>query len=461
MTPRGREARRARRALVVALAPLVASAAGAGELWSAGDASLSVSGSVRELVTGTRGTDVERFSARLDPLSPGFDPSCVPVQTFPSCSAWDALGDRDAWTSLTRLRLHFDGRATGRLSAVVVADLEGRIGRRENFGSAGLFGFETGRFVDLEDEISDRADAHWRQLLYRAYLFYEGEKLEVTLGRQRVPWGVGRLWNPIDRFNAIGPLAIEADQSAGVDAVKARWIFSGFTHLEGVYAAGARGKDRAYAARLAGVVRDVDYGLVAGVFEQAYTLGFDLAGNLGDAAGRLEVVWTDPERRVRPFGEVARRELPPYWQVVVSVDHNIDVGSGLYVLAEHLYNGNALGFGRGTAGGFVHFFQEQTLAGQRVIAPGTTDLFGHSRVVTLGEHQSGVQVGYDLRSDLRADLLTLYDWRGASASVFPSVRYSPTGWLELTLGVQLFAGPRRSEYGQGETLGFVLAEVFF
>ncbi len=46
-------------------------------------------------------------------------------------------------------------------------------------------------------------------------------------------------------------------------------------------------------------------------------------------------------------------------------------------------------------------------------------------------------------------------------SVFPTLRHSPTGWLELTLGLQLFEGPRRSEFGQGETLGFAQAEVFF
>jgi hypothetical protein len=39
--------------------------------------------------------------------------------------------------------------------------------------------------------------------------------------------------------------------------------------------------------------------------------------------------------------------------------------------------------------------------------------------------------------------------------------YSPLGWLELTLGVQVFAGPRHSEYGSLDPLGFLLAEAFF
>ena len=447
-----------RRTLLAAAMGLVAVSAEARELLRHGDASLDVSGSFRELVTATRAVDAEAFAESF--LG---DPTCPPVATFPDCQAFDSGLERDAWTSLSRLRVRLDGRAHERLSAVVVADLEGRWGRRETFASPLDDAFDASRFVDLEKELADRGDAHWRALLYRAYLFYESERLELTVGRQRVPWGVGRLWNPIDRFNAIGPLAIEADQSRGVDAVKARWLFSGFTHLEAVYAAGARGKDRSYAARLDAVVRDVDVGLVAGVFEQAPTLGFDLAGNLGDAAARLEVVWTDPERDVRPFDDPTEGELPAYWQVVASVDVNLDVGTGLYVLAEHLYNGNALGFGRGRAGGFVNFFEEvdAPVPGGRAVVPGSSDLFGHSRVISLSPNLSGVQLGYDLTTDLRGELLVLYDWRGESVSVFPSARYSPTGWLELTLGVQLFEGRRRSEFGQGETLGFALAELFF
>lgn len=444
-----------RRFLLVVLALLTADAAGGRELFRSGDAYLDMSGSLRELLTATRGTDADRFQAAAG------DPVCLPAADFPDCPAFDLVGERDAWTSLTRLRLRLDGRASEQLSAVIVADFEGRIGRRETFVSPLTDGFDSGRFVDLEDEISDHGDAHWRQLLYRAYLSYESERLEITVGRQRVPWGVGRLWNPIDRFNAIGPLAVEADQSQGVDAIKARWMFSGFTYLEGVYAAGAHSEDRAVAARLAGLLWDVDYSLVAGVFEEALTLGFDLAANLGDAAGRLEVVWTSPERRVRPLGNAKARELPSYWQIVVSADYNVDVGTGIYLLAEHLYNGNALGFGRGKAGALVNFFEEQDSSIGPVAVPGSTDLFGHSRVITQAEHLTGAQLGYDLTTDLRGDVLVLYDWRGGSVSVFPSVRYSPTGWLELTLGLQLFEGPRRSEFGQGETLGFAQAEVFF
>jgi hypothetical protein len=433
---------------------LAAPASHARDLYREAGASLELSGSLRERGVVTRGTDADAFARSLTP-------ACLPVAAFPDCPAWDRVGERDVWTSLSRLRLRLDARANEHLSAVVVYDNEGLVGILDTLESDLAEGLSSEGFVDLEGVIVEREHAEWRHLLYRGYLLFESKRLELTAGRQRIPWGVGRLWNPIDRFNAVGPLAIEPDQSPGVDALKARWLFDGFTFLEAIYAAGHRSEDRMVAGRAQAVIRDVDVGVVGGVFAEAPTLGFDLASNLGDAAGRLEVVWTDPKRRVRPFGETRKRALADYWQVVVSVDTNLDWGSGLYLLVEHLYNGNALGFGSGAAGGLLGFFQEAGQGAARIAAPGTPDLFGQSQVVTLGEQLTGVQLSYDPTPELTASLLVLVGWERTSASFFPSLRYSPLDWLELTAGVQLFAGPERSEFGDRDPLGYLLAEVFF
>jgi hypothetical protein len=433
---------------------LVGGEAAARELWRSGDASLEASGSLRELFTVTRGTDASDFAeAALG------DPTCLPATTFPSCAAWAERGETDVITSLTRLRLRLDGRLSERISAVFVYDHEWLGGTLDTFEAQVGDSLSSGRFDDLGWTITESRDFEWRHEIYRGFVKYEGEHLEVTLGRQRVPWGVGRLWNPIDRFNAIGPLALEPDQSVGVDAAKVRWAFSGFSYAEAVYAVGEHARDRSYAGRLHGVVRDVDVSIMGGVFEEAPTAGFDLASNLWDAAGRLEVVWTDPDREVRPFGETRSGTLPSYWQVVVSVDYDFDIGDGVYALVEHLYNGNALGFGSGRAGPALGFFQESGTPA--VVVPGSPDLLGQSRVVSAAEHLTGFQLGYDLTPELRGNLLVIADWRGGSAGIFPSLLYSPLGWLELTVGVQLFDGPRESEFGTAETVGYLLAEAFF
>jgi hypothetical protein len=452
--------------LGAALALLLgASPAACAELWRHGDASLELGGSARELLVGTHGTDLDSFrrNAAAD------FPNCIQATpAFPNCAAWDALNDAPVVTSLTRLRVELDARATERLSALIVYDHEVAAGTLNTLGQQIGEALQGDTLLRADQIIVDAEHVRWRHVLYRGYLFYESPHFELVLGRQRIPWGVGRLWNPIDRFNPIPPLALEADQAPGVDAVTARWLLSGFTFLEGIFAPLRELDDGSYAARLHGVIRDVDYSLVGGVFREALTLGFDLAGNVGDAAGRLEVVWSDPSRKVRPLGQDVATELSDFWQVVASVDHVFDLGTGLYVLVEHLYNGNGLGFGAGKAGPLLGFFEETDLPPDPSIppslgpfvTPATLDIFGGSQVVTFAENQTGFQVGYDLTPEVRGDLLVLYDWDGSSAAFFPAFRYSPLDWLELTLGAQLYVGPHRSQFGALEPLGFVLAEVF-
>ncbi len=455
------------RRLAAALALAVAAApAAAREVWRSGELRLELVGSVREVLTTSNGTSADAFAENA-----AADPACGLAATFASCAGWDHVGARDVWQSATRLRLAATLQLRPRWYANVVYDHELRLGILDGFFADAA----PDSFLGLEDEIHafgfGRAGTHraWRHRLYRGFVRYEGERIQATLGRQRIAWGVGRLWNPIDRFNAIGPLAIEADESPGVDAVEARWLWSGFDYAQLVYAPGTSSGEARAALRVHGVIHDVDASLVLGEIERALTLGLDATGNLGGAAWRLEAVYTDPSRDVWRVDAAEPRELAPFWQVVAGIDGSLDVGSGISWLVEHLYDENALGFGAGRAGVLLGLFGATRRAPAGLPAgvrgpfprPIDPDRFGGSRVVSLARHTTGVQAGYDLTAALRGDLLVLYDWNGGSAAFVPSLRVSAWNDFELTLGVQIFAGSRRSQFGSQEALAFALLEVFF
>jgi hypothetical protein len=434
------------RALVAALGLLwLAPASQARELWSAGGWRLDFSGSVRELLSVSAGTDLDAFSSAAA--------GCA-GPAFPDCPAFLEVGDRKVVQSLTRLRTRLDLQAGDRVTAVLVYDHEVAAGHLATLENALAASFARDSFWGAEGVIASGRHAAWSQLLYRGYLTAELGPMQATLGRQRIAWGEGRLWNPIDRLNAIGPLAIEADQSRGVDAIDLRWNFSGFDYLELVYAPARDPDDARYAARWHGVLWDTDWSLLGGWFEQAPTIGFDGSRNLGDAAVRFEAVWADPGQEIREFGAPAPHEPDDFWQVVVSLDTNLDVGGGLYLLVEHLYNGGALGFGSGLAGPLLPLFQPPGI-------PASRDRFGTSQVVSGARQQTGLMLGYDLTPELRGNYLTLLDWSGGSAMLFPSLVWSPSGSVELALGVQVGVGPARSEYGERGTVGYLLGEWFF
>jgi hypothetical protein len=445
---------RAACALLAAL--LLAWPAPARELWSSGEWTLELSGSVKEIARATRGTDAARFAEAA-----ARDPRCAVSLTFADCSAFEGVGDKSIWQSLTRARVRLDLRKGKPFGAVLVYDNELLFGTLDTLGAELGESLRTDSLADLEWDVRvlgmPTDHRRWRMRLYRAYLEGEVGKLEGRVGRQRVAWGVGRLWSPSDRFNFIPPLAIEQDQNLGVDAVDLRWNFDGFTFLEAVYQAADDRDDDNFGLRFQGSVGELDYTVLAGRWTEAWAAGVNLAGNLGDAAFRMEAIYTDPTRDVWPVGTPSPRELDPFWQLLLSVDNNFPIGRGLYVLLEHLYNGNALGFGGGEAGTLLPFFEARGLA----VQPASAGVFGGSLVVTGASHQTGLQLGYDVTSILRVDLLALYDWNGSSAVIAPILSYSPLGSVELTLGAQFFAGPRLSQYGPQDHQAYVMAEWFF
>jgi len=494
---------------ILTLGVLASSAQGA-ELFRRGDFALEFSGSIRSIGLGTRGTSLEDFEEAaletlvvpdpttlailsdpdllelLEGVDPGMlrdlaasivDPVCFLAEFFEECPAFDEVGKTGVWQSLTRLRMRFDLQISRSLSATVEYDNEVLMGKLDTLEFRGFDPMEE-PLLPLQDDLwnfdlGGDAEGVWRHGLYRAWLNWETEHFQVILGRQRIPWGVGRLWNPIDRFNPIPPLAIEQNQSQGVDSVVATWFVVDAAALDWVYAPGENGDHPDYALRLHGLVADTDYSLMAGVFDDANTLGATMERNLGDMAIHMEAVYADPDASYWPVGSSRPRDLPSFWQVVVSLDTNIDVGKGIYALVEYLYNGNALGLGGGRAGSLLSLYESTMTPPAELprelgaifpgpyVQPVSSDRFGGSRVITFARHQTGLMLGYDLTPTLRGDLLVIYDWDGHSSAIAPQFSYTPRGDLEVGLGLQLFTGNRDSQYGQAENLVFLTVDYFF
>ncbi len=96
----------------------------------------------------------------------------------------------------------------------------------------------TDTLLDLDHQVVDSDDLLWRASIYRMHLTFSTEKSKLVVGRQRVAWGVGRVWNPTDLFNPVSPLQIEQDQRDGVDAVNLEYYTGPLGSLNLVFAAG-------------------------------------------------------------------------------------------------------------------------------------------------------------------------------------------------------------------------------
>ncbi len=411
------------------LAALLGAAAPAGAAeYDYGDLKLDLGASLRELVVLTR-------EPRTDDVFPG-PGGTVSLRVSPSL------------LSQTRLRLDLQARYRERFSGQISYDNEVFTGTGRKslaFALADQRGFDT--WIDLDRTISDTHNATWQHLLYRGWARYEGDDFEVTVGRQRIALGRARLWNPTDLFNPIPPLAIEGDQRIGVDSVVARARISGDLWASAIVAPQDRDDLYRSALRLELSRRSLDAALMFGRIETDSVVGFDFATNLGDAALRGEGTWS--------FHEHGGHTT----QLVGSIDHTFGLGTGLYVLLEHFYNGNNVSRDalRATLEALPPLTPDQ---GVRLL---TQDgVIPSSQLVTVSHNQTALNLGYDLTPLLRLDLLWIHDWEGPSEAFFPLLTWSALQSADLSLGAQFFGGgDEEGNYGGLDPVYFVRVDVYF
>ena len=139
--------------------------------------------------------------------------------------------------------------------------------------------------IILDNENSYNFKEHHKQnesRIYRGYVSYSGEKHMLTLGLQRVPFGVGRIWNPIDVFNPIDITAIETDERKGTEALRYEYAINSLSNLDITLS------NKKQAARVKGYLDVADVALVVVKDEKRDIIGYEVEGEFKDITLRSE-----------------------------------------------------------------------------------------------------------------------------------------------------------------------------
>ncbi|NOX36263.1 MAG: hypothetical protein GXO78_01880 [Calditrichaeota bacterium] len=161
----------------------------------------------------------------------------------------------------------------------------------------------------------------------RLYLVQDFSFGRVTVGRQRIAWGTGRIWNPTDLFNPINPASFDKIEKDGADAVTFKWYLGNFTDLTLVY--NYRGSDSPdnVALRFRTNFHTLDLSLMAGWFDRRIVVGGDFAGNLLEAGIRGEGILSISENGWNDS----------FVRYILGIDYQFT--ARLYALLEYQYNG--------------------------------------------------------------------------------------------------------------------------
>lgn len=284
-------------------------------------------------------------------------------------------------------------------------------------------------FNDLFDPvITERfsGDGVYRFNLHRFYAKAVTGNFTITMGRQLIRFGSGRLWNPLDILNPITPTFVEGpEDQKGIDAFRMEYYPGVATEIAIVYAPKRindeldgdifANKNTNLISRLRTTIDNTDLAVLGGRVTRRYLGGIDFSTILWDGMLRGSFLLSFPDRG-NAYG-------------LGSVGYEYTFRNGLYFLAEYFYNQNALN----RNGSLLDAYSESLVFGMN------EDRFIRlaNQFLTFNRHYSGIVLGYDISPLLRGDIFAIADIEGRGIYVSPSLKYNLFQNLDISIAGML------------------------
>ncbi|HKI79004.1 MAG TPA: hypothetical protein VKA26_10720 [Ignavibacteriaceae bacterium] len=350
----------------------------------------------------------------------------MPVYTFSSGNAPAFFLQKNQFINLTRLRLKpqiFLGSDT-RIN--IEYEVDALVA--DNVNSIELNQVARNRqLINLKWEISSGNRHLVNHYIDRFYLRKGFDWGNVIIGRQRISWGTGRIWNPTDLFNPINPANFSKIEKDGADAVSLTYYLGNFTDLNIVYNPQDKFKENNAAFRFRTNFETYDLSIIGGYFDRRYIAGFDFAGNLWVAGIRGEGIIS-----------MDKNDLSKnYSKFVFGIDNQFT--SKLYGLVEYQYNG------RGITDKYSYDLQG----------------LANGEIINLNKNYLFLSSAYQITPLFAGTISNNINLNDGSGFVSISGDYSMTGNSTFTLGGFFTYGQEYTEYKYYQNSIYIQAELYF
>ncbi len=250
-----------------------------------------------------------------------------------------------------------------------------------------------------------------KKTISRLCLWFGPENLRLTAGKQRLYWGVARIFRPLDVFNRINFFE-PGYERPGSNALLGYLSLGSLTSIRGVYLPADNWQRSLYGLRVGSNIIKNDIGLTVmhKPLDKKTIVGGEIAGEL--AVGywcELSYTWEDTSR---------------FLKTAVGIDYTFPLM--IYSMVEFFYDGS------GEADPADYDFTK-IVSGERT---------------TLGQEYLYCTVGLVQNPFLRPSLSSIINLNDRGAIVIPNLSYSPFDNGELNVGLNFFLGPAQSEFKQ-------------
>lgn len=240
---------------------------------------------------------------------------------------------------------------------------------------------------------------------------------DLTIGRQVLSWGTGRVWNPTDVLSPFPPTAIDREVRRGFDAVRLAVALGEVTQLDLLYLPQHEAKDMGGVARFQHNVKGWDFSVSAGKYVSDLVFGADLVGDLGPIGVHAEGAYT---LELRGLGTPTLAIGEHFFRGVIGAEAKPH--EKWVVMAEYSYNG----FGRLSAAQYA-----SVLSSPRVVRG---EVFG------AGRHQLALAANFLADDLLSLNLSVLANLVDPSVLIIPSLEYSFTQTVLIRAGAYVPLG---------------------
>ncbi|WP_421878126.1 hypothetical protein [Marinoscillum sp.] len=260
-------------------------------------------------------------------------------------------------------------------------------------------------YFDLSWTPVDRNGLVIHTMIDRAYFQWHKEDWEVTLGRQRLNWGVNLAWNPNDLFNSYSFFDFDYEERPGSDALRVRKYTGYASEVEFAIKAADSFEEMTTAIRYQINQWNYDIQFIGGVMKNNLALGTGWAGSIGGMGFKGELTYLS-------HLEMKKQDF------LTSVSLDYMFANSIYLNGSVLYNS----FGKKQPTfGLVNTSSNLDI---RSISPYTWSTF--------------LQASYPIHPLLNAGMATILFPTDGSLFLNPSVTYSIVNNLDLDLIGQFY-----------------------
>ena len=145
-----------------------------------------------------------------------------------------------------------------------------------------------GGLLDMSLYIFNEKNFILHSMIDRLWIKYQKNKLEISLGRQRVNWGINTIWNSNDLFNAYNFIDFDYVERPGSDVLRVIYSGDNLSSFEFIYMPNRSGRN-IYAAMYKLNKIGYDFQFLAANYFDDLVLGGGWAGNIKNAGFKGEL----------------------------------------------------------------------------------------------------------------------------------------------------------------------------